>query len=93
VRQAPAGKSLLSVIRERLWPRRSCRSLAKRNLSSLTARRASSSLAERSSATAETWRTKAVAQRPMAAVGRASHAIPEMMPSPNVIMARPVIAT
>jgi hypothetical protein len=80
-------------MRERLWPRRSCKSLAKRSLSSLTARRASSSRADLSSATAAIWRTKPVAHNPIAAVGSASQAMPETVPSANVMAASPAMAT
>ena len=44
-------------------------------------------------ATVATWRTNAVAHNPIAAVGSASHAMPETTPSPNVTAARPAIAT
>src|SRR5215203_94107 len=92
-----AASSLFSVIRERLWPSRSCRSRAKRRRSSATARRAISSRAARNSAMVSMLFPKAVNRRPRAPVDStpcpmSDHPKPEALPKTTMRIASPAIA-
>nr|WP_166172265.1 hypothetical protein [Rubrobacter tropicus] len=81
-RSLPAS-SLLSVIEERLWPSRSCRSRANRSRSSETARRAISWRASCSSRTVTTSRLTTIMPTPFVKKGTRFTQLSATVPHPD----------